>query len=256
MFAPGSDGWGARVRRHSQGETDIDGRRHRGDGVLRHDRQADWSGDGHADVLAIDPGERLLMYRGNGAGGWATGSGEPIGTGWGTFTAILSPGDFSGDNRPDLLVRRPDGRLLIYRGNGAGGFVTGMGEPIGAGWGSFGGLTLAAQWRPPPPPPAPPSAPLRDGRVRLSAGIRCTPPGGRLRVSLRVRRRPGRAAPRVRKVVFFTRGGPRRVDRRHPYVVRLRVNRPAGTRGASTRACRTAVTDRGGSGTRRSRAAS
>ena len=67
--------------------------------------------------------------------------------------------------------------------------------------------------------------------MKLSAGIRCTPPGGRLRVSLRVRRRPGRAAPRVRRVVFFTRGGPRRIDRRRPYVVRLRVNRPAGARG-------------------------
>jgi hypothetical protein len=216
---------------------------------------ADWSGDRHADVLAIDPGERLLMYRGNGAGGWATGIAEQIGGGWQGFTALAGGGDFSGDGKADVLARQADGSLLLYRGNGAGAWATGIGEQIGSG-GSFGGLTLAAQWRPPPPPPAPPSAPLRDGRVRLSAGIRCTPPGGRLRVSLRVRRRPGRAAPRVRKVVFFTRGGPRRVDRRHPYVVRLRVNRPAGTRGASTRACRTAVTDRGGSGTRRSRAAS
>ena len=126
---------------------------------------------------------------------------------------------------PTLLpARQSDGTLLLYRGNGAGGWRTGIGERIGSGWGSLGSLTLAAQWRPPPappppPPPAPPSAPLPDGRVKRSAGIRCTPPGGRLRVSLRVRRGPGRAAPRVRQVMLFTRGEPR-IDRRRPYVVR------------------------------------
>jgi hypothetical protein len=144
---------------------------------------------------------------------------------------LTSGGDFSGDGKPDVLARTTDGALMLYRGNGAGGWITGAGERIGAGWGPLTHLTLAAQWRPPPAPPAPPSTPLPDGRVRLDAGIRCTPPGGRLRVSLRIRPRPGRPAPRVLKVVFFTRGGPRRVDRRAPYVVRLRVNRPAGQRG-------------------------
>ena len=47
----------------------------------------------------------------------------------------------------------------------------------------------------------------------------------------RVRRRAGRPAPRVRRVVFFVRGGPRRADRRRPYVVRLRLDRTAGERG-------------------------
>ena len=31
--------------------------------------------------------------------------------------------------------------------------------------------------------------------------------------------------------MFFVRNGPRRVDRRRPYVVRLRMHRPAGQRG-------------------------
>ena len=77
---------------------------------------ADWSGDGLADVLAVDSRERVLLYRGDGAGGWLTGTAEPIGTGWGVFTAVLSPGDFSGDDRPDLLVRRTGGALLMYPG--------------------------------------------------------------------------------------------------------------------------------------------
>jgi FG-GAP-like repeat len=191
----------------------------------------DFSGDGEPDVLARHPDGGLLLYRGNGAGGWVTGAGERIGSGWQGFTSVLAGGDFSGDGKPDVLARQPDGALLLYRGNGAGGWVTGAGEQIGSGWGPLGLVTLAAQWRPPPPPPTPPSAPVPDGRVRLSAGIGCTPPGGRLRVSLRVRRRPGRPAPRVRKVVFFTRGGARKTDRRRPYVVRLPVNRPAGATG-------------------------
>ena len=38
--------------------------------------QADWSGDGPADVLTVHPDGRLLMYRGNGTSGWLTGSGR------------------------------------------------------------------------------------------------------------------------------------------------------------------------------------
>jgi VCBS repeat protein len=244
----------------------------------------DWDGDARPDILARASDGRLLMYRGNGAGGFATGRAEQIGTGWQGFTALLAPGDWSGDGRqdliartgdgalilyrgdgqggfpgrvqigsgwqqftallaggdfsgdgnPDILARASDGRLLMYRGDGDGGFVTGSAEQIGTGWNGLGGLMLS--WNPPappsPPPPTPaPAAPLRDGSVRLNAGIRCTPPGGRLKVNLKVRRRAGRTAPRVRRVVFFIRGGARKVDRRRPYVVRLRVHRPAGSRG-------------------------
>ena len=99
--------------------------------------RADWSGDGNADILAVDPGERLLLYRGNGAGGFLGGTGEPIGSGWGPFTALLSPGDFSGDGNPDVLARSSDGALLMYRGNGAGGWLTGLAEEIGSGWQPF-----------------------------------------------------------------------------------------------------------------------
>ena len=197
----------------------------------------DFSGDGKADILARGSDGALLMYRGNAAGGFLTGAAEPIGSGWGSFTALVAGGDFSGDGKADILARRSDGVLLMYRGNGAGGFLTGTAEPIGAAWNSLSALMLDSGPAPPPPPapppapPAPPSAPLQDGRVKLTAGIRCTPPGGRLKVNLRIRRRAGRPPARVRRVVFFVRRGPRRVDRRKPYVVRLRMNRPAGERG-------------------------
>ncbi len=243
----------------------------------------DWDGDGKPDILARDGDGRLLMYRGNGAGGFITGRAEQIGAGWGPFTALLAPGDwsgdghpdilartrrrraaplprrrpgrlrraapqigsgwqsftalmaggdFSGDGKPDILARAEDGRLLMYRGDGDGGFVTGTAEQVGSGWQSLGGLMLS--WdppAPPPPPPPPPPAAPPDGSVKLQAGIRCTPPGGRLRVNLKVRKRSGRTAPRVRRVVFFIRGGARKTDRKRPYVVKLRVRRPAGSRG-------------------------
>jgi hypothetical protein len=100
----------------------------------------DFSGDGHPDVLARQADGALLMYRGDGDGGWVTGNGEKVGAGWQSFTAILPGGDFSGDGHPDVLAVDQSGRLLMYRGNGAGGWVTGNGEPIGSGWGGFTAL--------------------------------------------------------------------------------------------------------------------
>ena len=93
---------------------------------------ADWSGDTKADVLAIDSGGALLQYRGTGAGGFMPNAGEAIGSGWGAFTALLAT-EFSGDGKQDLLARNTDGLLLMYRGNGRGGFVTGTGESLGGG---------------------------------------------------------------------------------------------------------------------------
>ena len=48
---------------------------------------------------------------------------------------------------------------------------------------------------------------------------------------VRIRRRAGRPPPRVLFVVFFVRGGSKRVDHRRPFVVRLRMNQRAGKRG-------------------------
>jgi hypothetical protein len=97
-------------------------------------------------------------------------------------------------------------------------------------WTATGGWGAWTSWNPVAPPPPPPPPPP-DGLAELVAGVRCTPPGGRLRVTLKVRARPGRPKPRVRKVVFFVKHGPRRVDRRAPFARRLRMRFPAGKRG-------------------------
>jgi hypothetical protein len=95
----------------------------------------DFTGDSHRDVLARKPNGDLLLYRGDGTGGWSAG-GQVIGRGWNVFDAVLSAGDFTGDGFTDVLARKPNGDLLLYRGNGTGGWATG-GQVIGRGWGMF-----------------------------------------------------------------------------------------------------------------------
>jgi FG-GAP-like repeat len=193
----------------------------------------DFDGDGNNDLLARGSDGILYLYRGNGRAGWATGNAESLGGGWAGFTALAANGDFTGDNYPDVLARKSDGALLLYRGNGSGLFA-GPGEPIGAGWQSLNFITVVGQARKrPPAPSAPPpgTTPIGNGRVRLTAGDHCVPPGGRLHVSLKVRKRKGHKRPRVAKVVFFVRNGPRRVDRKRPYAARLPLRRPAGSKG-------------------------
>ena len=189
----------------------------------------DWNGDRKADVLARTSDGKLFLYRGNGAGGWVTGRAEQIGSGWGGFTALTAGGDFSGDGNADILARKSDGSLLLYRGNGAGGFISPY-PKVGSGWQSLSFLTLVGQPHRPPPPPAAP-VPIRDGRVTINAGDRCTPPGGRVRVTLKIRKRKGHKKPRVVKVVFFIRHGARKVDRKRPYSARLRPRTKAGKKG-------------------------
>lgn len=94
----------------------------------------DFDGDGRSDVLRITADGTLYLYRGNGQGGWDTGSGIAIGSGWAAFSAVIAPGDFSGDGRSDLIAVLSDGTMRLYLGNGAGGWADGSGAQIGSGW--------------------------------------------------------------------------------------------------------------------------
>ncbi|MEU1964413.1 VCBS repeat-containing protein, partial [Micromonospora sediminicola] len=99
----------------------------------------DFSGDGKPDVLARNSATTdLQLYKGNGAGGFQAGTGGVIGNNWSGFSAIFSPGDFSGDGRPDVLARNSATTdLQLYKGNGAGGFQTGTGSVISNNWSGF-----------------------------------------------------------------------------------------------------------------------
>ena len=120
----------------------------------------------------------------------------------------------------------PDHEWLFARG--AGGLLYKQWTASG-GWGAWTDFGPVAV----PPPPAPAPAPPSDGEVSLEAGVRCTPPAGKLRVSITVRHAKHRAKPRVSRIVFFTKGKGRavRTDRRAPFVVRMKINRPAGATG-------------------------
>ena len=85
------------------------------------------------DVMATDIDGRLFLYRGDGTGGWL-GWGI-IGSEWGRMTAVIGPGDFSGDGNADLLARDAAGDLWVYPGDGAGGF--GATTKVGEGWNVF-----------------------------------------------------------------------------------------------------------------------
>ena len=95
----------------------------------------DFTGDGRTDLLGVRSNGDLHLYRGNGAGRFAD-PGTRIGTGWGAFDAVLSPGDFTGDARADVIARKPDGTLWLYAGNGRGGWAA-TGRSIGQGWQNF-----------------------------------------------------------------------------------------------------------------------
>lgn len=55
------------------------------------------------------------------------------------MTAMVAPGDFSGDGKADLITRE-NGRLWLFRGDGAAGFVLPRVQ-IGTGWDSMSALT-------------------------------------------------------------------------------------------------------------------
>jgi hypothetical protein len=96
----------------------------------------DFSGDGKSDVMAVSKDGGLYLYRGNGRGGFAA-AGQRIGNGWGNFISVISAGgDFSGDHKTDLLAVNDAGNLILFRGNGRGGFAA-AGQTIGKGWGIY-----------------------------------------------------------------------------------------------------------------------
>ena len=66
------------------------------------------------------------------ANGSALSARTRIGVGWGERTIL--PADFDGDGRTDILVRNSLGKLMLYRGNGTGGFISETRKEIGTGW--------------------------------------------------------------------------------------------------------------------------
>lgn len=95
----------------------------------------DLSGDRFADVLATTSTGAAYLFKGNGRGGLLPGS-TLLSRSWSAYTDILTPGDWTGDGKPDLLARKANGELWMVAGNGKTGFP-GTWRRIGTGWQMF-----------------------------------------------------------------------------------------------------------------------
>ena len=106
----------------------------------------DVTGDGRPDLVARDASGSMITYRGDGRGGLS--AGPRSGSGWQAMRTLTGTGpevtaarqlpaarrDFDGDRQPDVLALDGSGRLLAYRGTGAGGWL--------------GSIVLAQGWAP------------------------------------------------------------------------------------------------------------
>ena len=93
----------------------------------------DFNGDGNADVIARDASGNLWLYPGNGSNALESRVElDNASDGWGTATAIVPAGDFSGDGKPDVILRDASGNLWLFDGNGAHGFTAR--SEIATGW--------------------------------------------------------------------------------------------------------------------------
>lgn len=81
-----------------------------------------WNGGGAPDVLMRGAdSRRLFLYDGTGAGLMQ----PPItlGGGWGVMRSIVGVNDITGDANADLVAIDSSGTILVYPGNGRGGFL-------------------------------------------------------------------------------------------------------------------------------------
>jgi len=82
----------------------------------------DFDKNGFNDLIAWGTNGYLYLY-GRDANGWKPGYGGVIGTGWGGFSLVLTPGLFNTDsyNAPDLVAwTQSAGTLRLYYGTGSG----------------------------------------------------------------------------------------------------------------------------------------
>jgi hypothetical protein len=105
--------------------------------------KGDWDGDGRADLLARTPTGSLLLYSGDGRGGFA--GARVVGAAWDQFDALVGADDWDGDGHSDVLARQSStGDLLLYSGNGSGGFAGA--RVVGRSWGQFDALVGVGDW--------------------------------------------------------------------------------------------------------------
>ena len=91
----------------------------------------DFDGDHRADLMAVDAGGTLWLYRGTGHGAFAPR--VRAGTGWGGFAAVFALRDFAGTGHADIGAIDSSGNLWRYAGTGTGHFTAGR-TLVGTHW--------------------------------------------------------------------------------------------------------------------------
>ena len=103
-------------------------------GTQPHDIAAgDFNGDGIQDLaLASEYSSNITILLGNGSGGFSAAPGVPLPTG--IYSWALRVGDFNNDGIQDLVVAGAGyTNVIVFWGNGAGGFVPAPLSPIAIG---------------------------------------------------------------------------------------------------------------------------
>lgn len=94
--------------------------------------QNDLDRDDYADVLTRSNGEVHWDHWVPALKKWDS---KLVATGWGKHKAILTPGDVTGDELPDMIAVDSAGTMRVYPGRGNGGFNAPV--SVGTGWGKF-----------------------------------------------------------------------------------------------------------------------
>jgi hypothetical protein len=111
-------------------------------------RVSNWSGDGRPGIMGVQPDGKLYLHNGDGEGSLVDfAQRTAIGTGWTMFSDIMVTNNWTGNGRPNLMGRTPDGRLFLYTSNGNGGWLNGgVGIRIGTGWNMFNTVLTPGTW--------------------------------------------------------------------------------------------------------------
>ena len=104
-------------------------------------RSVDWNSDGDVDLLSRFRDGSLIVYYGNGLGGFRASA--PIGRGWGGMR-IWSPVQRSVAGRPGIISVGAAGQISVYPSDGSGKFLAP--QHLGFGWDAMSVVEGAGDW--------------------------------------------------------------------------------------------------------------